>query len=70
MLTSKAFSVDVNDVISIGKNALLVGLAAVLTYVGENIANVDLGPTSALIVPVVAVVVNTLVNWLKDNTKK
>jgi hypothetical protein len=70
MLTSKAFSVDVNDVISIGKNALLVGLAAVLTYVGENIANVDLGPTSALVVPVVAVVVNTLVNWLKDNTKK
>jgi len=70
MLTSKAFSVDINDVVSIGKNALLVGLAAVLTYVGENIANVDLGPTSALIVPVVAVVVNTLVNWIKDNTKK
>ena len=70
MLTSKAFSVDINDVVSIGKNALLVGLAAVLTYVGENITNVDLGPTSALLVPVVAVVVNTLVNWIKDNTKK
>jgi hypothetical protein len=70
MLTSKAFSVDVNDVISIGKNALLVGLAAVLTYVGEHISNVDLGSASALIVPVVAIVVNTLVNWIKDNTKK
>jgi len=69
MLTSKAFSVDVNDVVSIGKNALLVGLAAVLTYVGEHISNVDLGSASALVVPVVAIVVNTLVNWIKDNTK-
>lgn len=69
MLTSSKFALDVNDVISVGKNALLVGLAAVLTYVGENIANIDLGSASALIVPVVAVLVNTLVNWIKDNTK-
>jgi len=69
MLTSKAFSVDINDVVSVGKNALLVGLAAVLTYVGEHISNVDLGSASALVVPVVAIVVNTLVNWIKDNTK-
>jgi len=69
MLTSKAFSVDINDVVSVGKNALLVGLAAVLTYVGEHISNVDLGSASALVVPVLAIVVNTLVNWIKDNTK-
>ena len=70
MLTSKSFTMDVNDIISIGKNALLVGLAAVLTYVGENISEVDLGNASALIVPVVVVTVNTLVSWIKDNTKK
>lgn len=69
MLTSNKFSLDVNDIVNVGKNALLVGLAAVLTYVGENIANIDLGSASALIVPVVAVLVNTLVNWIKDNTK-
>ena len=61
---------DVNDVISVGKNALLVGLAAVLTYVGENISDIDLGAASALVVPVVVVAVNTLVSWIKDNTKK
>lgn len=61
---------DVNDLVSVGKNALLVGLAAVLTYVGENISQVDLGNASALIVPVVVVAVNTLVSWIKDNTKK
>jgi hypothetical protein len=61
---------DVNDLVNVGKNALLVGLAAVLTYVGENITKIDLGAASALVVPVVVVMVNTLVNWIKDNTKK
>lgn len=70
MLTSKSYALDVNDLVSIGKNALLVGLAAVLTYVGENISKIDLGSMSALVVPVVAVVVNTVVNWIKNNTKK
>lgn len=70
MLTSKSFSLDVNDLVGVGKNALLVGLAAVLTYVGENITKVDLGSASALVVPVVVVLVNTLVSWVKDHTKK
>lgn len=70
MLTSKAFSLDVNDLVNVGKNALLVGVAAVLTYVGENITKVDLGAMSALVVPVVVVLVNTLVNWIKDHTSK
>lgn len=70
MLTSKGFAMDVNDLVNVGKNALLVGFAAVLTYVGENIAKVDLGAASALVVPVVVVLVNTLVNYIKDHTKK
>jgi|688.fasta_scaffold47360_3 hypothetical protein len=70
MLTSKAYSMDLNDVINVGKNALLVGVAALLTYVGENIANIDLGSASALVVPVVVVLVNSAVNWIKDHTNK
>lgn len=70
MLTSKSFSMDVNDIVNVGKNALLVGFAAVLTYVGENITKIDLGAASALVVPVVVVLVNTLVNYIKDHTKK
>lgn len=69
MLTSKAFSMDMNDIMSVGKNAMLVGLAAVLTYVGENIMKIDLGSMSALIVPVVVVVINSAIKWAKDNTK-
>jgi hypothetical protein len=66
---SVAFTLNTTDLISVGKNALLVGLAAVLTYVGENIASVDLGAASALVVPVVVVAINTLTKWVKDNTK-
>jgi hypothetical protein len=69
MLTSKSFSMDLNDLVNVGKNALLVGVAAVLTYVGENMANVDLGAASALIVPIVLIMVNTIVNWIEDHTK-
>ena len=67
---SKAFSLNATDLVSVGKNALLVGLAALLTYVGENLAKLDLGNMSALVVPVVTIVISTAVKWIKDNTKE
>jgi hypothetical protein len=67
---STSFALNTTDLISVGKNALLVGLAAVLTYVGNNLSHLDLGSMSALLVPVVAVVINTVVKWAKDNTKE
>ena len=67
---SKAFSLNTNDLVKVGKNALLVGLAAVLTYVGENMAKLDLGTAGVMLVPVVAVVIDSLVKWVKDNTKE
>lgn len=66
---SKSYSIDAYDLVTVGKNALLVGAAALLTYLGENLANLDLGNASALVVPVVVVTINTLVRWIKDNTK-
>ena len=66
---SKAFALNTTDMISVGKNALLVGLAAILTYLGENLTKIDLGSMTALLVPVVAVLINTAVKWAKDNTK-
>jgi hypothetical protein len=67
---SKSFSLNTTDLISVGKNAALVGLAALLTYVGENLTKLDLGSMTALIVPVTVVVINTVVKWAKDNTVK
>lgn len=66
---SQAFALNTTDLISVGKNALLVGLAALLTYVGENLTKLDLGSMTALVVPVTVVVINTVVKWAKDNSK-
>jgi hypothetical protein len=69
MLTSRSYQLDKNDVIALAKNAVLVGLAAVLTYVGENLVKLDLGPSIALFVPVVAMVLDSAVKWAKNNVK-
>jgi hypothetical protein len=66
---SKAFSLNTTDLISVGKNAALVGLAALLTYLGENLTKLDLGSMTALVVPVTVVLINTVVKWAKDNSK-
>lgn len=69
MLTSRSYQLDKNDVLALVKNAVLVGLAAVLTYVGENLVKLDLGPSIALFVPVVAMVLDSSVKWVKNNVK-
>lgn len=70
MSDSKSFSLNTSDLVNLGKNALLVGLAAMLTYVGENVSNVDLGTAGIMLVPVVSVAIDTLVKWIKNNAKE
>ncbi len=65
--TSPAFSLNVTDVIEISKNTALVALAAGLTYFGENMADLDLGNIGVMLVPIAAVVINTVVKWAKNN---
>lgn len=62
---SQRYSLNVNDVVSLAKNAVLVGAAALLTYVMENLRTVDLGTTGVLLVPVVTVLIDTTIKWLK-----
>ena len=66
---SKAFSLNRNDLLVMVKNASLVALAAGLTFVGENLSNADLGVYGPLVVPVVAVVIDTVVKWARNNSK-
>jgi hypothetical protein len=66
---SANYSLDKSDVVSLVKNAVLVGLAAVLTYVGEQLSSLDLGATGVMLVPVVSVVIDTVVKWAKATTK-
>jgi hypothetical protein len=68
--TSKSFSFDKNDLTAVLTNALIVGVAAAITFIGENLAKLDLGQSTALIIPIVAVVLNTVSRWLKNYTTK
>ena len=52
------------------KNTALVALAAGLTYLGENLGNLDLGNAGVMLVPIAAVVINTVVKWAKNNTSE
>jgi len=65
---SPSFSLNVADVLDIAKNTALVALAAGLTYFGENMADLDLGTMGVMLVPIAAVVINTVVKWAKNNT--
>jgi hypothetical protein len=68
MLTSKAFVLNLKDIATVGKTALLVGVAAALTYVGQNLAHIDLGSFGPLLVPVVTIVIDGILKFLKNNT--
>jgi len=67
---SPAFSLNVADVVDITKNTALVALAAGLTYLGENLGQLDLGNMGVMLVPIAAVVINTVVKWAKNNTSE
>ena len=67
---SPRFSLNVADVVDIAKNTALVALAAGLTYLGENLGSLDLGNMGVMLVPIAAVVINTVVKWAKNNTSE
>lgn len=69
-MASPKYALDREDVIGLVKNAVLVGLAAVLTYVGENLAKLDLGAMGVMLVPVVSVAIDTMVKWARSNVSE
>ncbi len=66
---SKKFKLDWTDITTVVKTACLVGGAAALTVVAENLQVVDIGVYTPLFVPIIAVGLDTAIKWLKDNSK-
>ena len=69
MPDSKAFSLNWIDVKNLGKNAGLVGIAAALTYVGQNLGGLDLGASGIVAVPILANLIDAVVKWSNNNVK-
>ena len=65
---SKKFSLDVSDIGKLGRNAVLVGISAALTYVASNLADLDIGTLGPLLVPIISTVLDSAITWIKDNT--
>jgi hypothetical protein len=66
---SGSFKLNGAEVILVLKTGLLVGAAAGLAFVSENLINIDLGAFGPLIVPVVTVSLQSIITWIRDNTK-
>lgn len=69
-MNSKSFSLNFADVLPLIKNAALVSAAAGLSYVMENVSSLNLGTAGVLLVPIVSIVLDSIIKWAKDNTKK
>jgi hypothetical protein len=66
---SKAFALNTKDLLIVAKNALLVGGAAALAVVGQNLNIIDLGPYTPVVVPVITIGLDSLIRWMRDNSK-
>jgi len=69
-MNSKKFTLNWADMIKIGKNAILVGSAAALTYLSQNLEEINMGTMAALFVPIVAAGLDTAIKWAKDNNEE
>ena len=67
MEPSKAFSFNILDFKTVAINGLLVGLAASLTYIGGNLADIEFGASGMVVVPIVSILLDAAVKWANSN---
>ena len=67
---SNKFKINTGDLLNVLKNGLLVAVAAFITYIMNNLHIIYLGTYTALVIPIVTLVLDTIVKWAKDNSKE
>lgn len=65
---SQKFSLDAADIGKLGRNAVLVGISAALTYAANKLGDLELGTLGPLLVPIISTVLDSAITWIKDNT--
>ena len=65
---SPRFKFNTEDLFNVLKNAVMVGLAAILTFIVENIGNIEMGESLLIVIPMVTMGLNAVINWINDNT--
>lgn len=67
---SLRFQIDKEDLIRVGKGAIIAILGALLTYGTEYFTNTDFGSNTAIITAIWAIVVNLGRVWITKETPK
>ena len=65
---SSRFKFNSMDLMDVLKNAIMVGLAAVLTFVVDNVGNIEMGENLLIVIPMVTMALNAAIRWIKDTT--
>ena len=65
---SPRFKLNTEDLMEVVKNALLVGVAAILTFVVDNIGKIEMGESLLIVLPMITLGLNTAIRWIKDYT--
>lgn len=66
MVGSGRFSLNMDDVSKVVKNAVLVGVAAALTFVVSNLGEIEMGENLLIVVPMVTMALQTAIKWVQD----
>tara|TARA_Y100001973_G_C5144906_1_gene304915 strand:- start:322 stop:537 length:216 start_codon:yes stop_codon:yes gene_type:complete len=66
---SPKYNLNSVDIYNLSKNAALVAVAAGLTYVAQNLGNLELGELGVLVVPVISTAIQSMITWIRDNSE-
>lgn len=65
---SKKWALNWADGKKLGLNTLFVSLAAGLTYLGTQVADVDWGSMTTLAVPIATLIIGSVTQWARDSS--
>ena len=66
---SPKFNLNSADIYNLAQPAAVVAAAAGLTYVAQNLGNLELGSLGVLVVPVISTAIQSMITWIRDNSE-
>jgi hypothetical protein len=64
---SKSFSINVQDLLSVGKHALIVAASAGLTAVVDSLGHIQMGESMLIVIPLVSMSLKALLKYLETS---
>lgn len=65
--TSPKYSLNMDDLVSVLRNAAIVGAAAALTAIVQTLGKIEMGENMVIVIPLVTMVISATVKWLNNN---